>query len=105
ELVGLWHAVAFDEEEDMQKMQKEGLTRLKTYRESGTSARGKEAISGSASIALFGNTNQPVEVMVRSSPLFIPLPEVIREDMAFLDRIHFYLPGCDVPKMRIEDFI
>ena len=103
-LVGLWDAVAFDEVADMQKMPKEVVTTLKTYCESGTFARGKEAISGSASIALFGNTNQPVEVMVRSSHLFIPLPEVIREDMAFLDRIHFYLPGWEVPKMRIEYF-
>src|SRR5438874_3038422 len=53
---------------------------------------------------MFGNTNQPVEVMVRSSHLFIPLPEVVREDMAFLDRLHFYLPGWEVPKMRIEYF-
>lgn len=103
-LVGLWDAVAFDEVADMQKMPKEVVTTLKTYCESGTFARGKEAITGSASIALFGNTNQPVEVMVRSSHLFIPLPEVIREDMAFLDRIHFYLPGWEVPKMRIEYF-
>ncbi len=103
-LVGLWDAVAFDEVADMQKMPKEVVTTLKTYCESGTFARGKEAISGSASIALFGNTTQPVEVMVRSSHLFIPLPEVIREDMAFLDRIHFYLPGWEVPKMRIEYF-
>lgn len=103
-LVGLWDAVAFDEVADMQKMPKEVVTTLKTYCESGTFARGKEAISGSASVALFGNTNQPVEVMVRSSHLFIPLPEVIREDMAFLDRIHFYLPGWEVPKMRTEYF-
>ena len=103
-LVGLWDAVAFDEVADLQKMPKEVITTLKTYCESGTFARGKDAISGSASIALFGNTNQPVEVMVRSSHLFIPLPEVIREDMAFLDRIHFYLPGWEVPKMRIEYF-
>ena len=46
-----------------------------------------------ASIAMFGNTNQPVEVMVRSSHLFMPMPDVIREDMAFLDRIHCYLPA------------
>ena len=103
-LVGLWDAVAFDEVADLQKMPKEVITTLKTYCESGTFARGKDAVSGSASIALFGNTNQPVEVMVRSSHLFIPLPEVIREDMAFLDRIHFYLPGWEVPKMRIEYF-
>jgi ATP-dependent Lon protease len=53
---------------------------------------------------MFGNTNQPVEVMVRSSHLFISLPEVIREDMAFLDRIHFYLPGWEVPKMKMDFF-
>src|SRR5438034_1272269 len=103
-LVGIWDAIAFDEVADLQKMPKEVVTTLKTYCESGTFARGKEAISGSASIALFGNTNQPVEVMVRSSHLFIPLPEVVREDMAFLDRLHFYLPGWEVPKMRIEYF-
>src|SRR5438876_7946490 len=103
-LVGLWDVVAFDEVADLQKMPKEVVTTLKTYCESGTFARGKEAISGSASIALFGNTNQPVEVMVRSSHLFIPLPEVVREDMAFLDRLHFYLPGWEVPKMRMEYF-
>jgi ATP-dependent Lon protease len=103
-LVGLWDAIAFDEVADMQKMPKEVVTTLKTYCESGTFARGKDALSGSASIAMFGNTNQPVEVMVRSSHLFMPLPDVIREDMAFLDRIHFYLPGWEVPKMRMEFF-
>jgi ATP-dependent Lon protease len=103
-LVGLWDAVAFDEVADLQKMPKEVVTTLKTYCESGTFARGKEALSGAASIVLFGNTNQPVEVMVRSSHLFVPMPDVIREDMAFLDRVHFYLPGWEVPKMRIEFF-
>ena len=103
-LVGLWDAVAFDEVADLQKMPKEVITTLKTYCESGTFARGKDALSGAASLALFGNTNQPVEVMVRSSHLFVPLPEVIREDMAFLDRIHCYLPGWEVPKMRVEFF-
>ncbi len=103
-LVGLWDAIAFDEVADLQKMQKEVVTTLKTYCESGTFARGKDAMSGAASMALFGNTNQPVEVMVRSSHLFIPLPDIIREDMAFLDRLHFYLPGWDIPKMRVEFF-
>ena len=103
-LVGLWDAVAFDEVADLQHMKKEVVTTLKTYCESGTFARGKDALTGTASIALFGNTNQPVEVMVRSSHLFVPLPDIIREDMAFLDRIHFYLPGWDIPKMRIEYF-
>jgi ATP-dependent Lon protease len=103
-LVGLWDSVAFDEVADLQKMPKEVITTLKTYCESGTFARGKDALSGEASIALFGNTNQPVDVMVRSSHLFAPMPDVIREDMAFLDRIHYYLPGWEIPKMRIEFF-
>ena len=103
-LVGLWDAVAFDEVADLEKMPKEVITTLKTFCESGTFARGKDSLSGKASIALFGNTNQPVETMVRSSHLFVPMPEVIREDMAFLDRIHYYIPGWEVPKMRIEYF-
>lgn len=103
-LVGLWDAIAFDEVADLQKMPKEVVTTLKTYCESGTFARGKDALSGTASLAMFGNTNQPVEVMVKSSHLFAPMPDVIREDMAFLDRIHFYLPGWEVPKMRVEFF-
>lgn len=103
-LVGIWDAVAFDEVADLQKMPKEVITTLKTYCESGSFARGKEALSGRASIAMFGNINQPVDVLVRSSHLFMPMPDVIREDMAFLDRIHYYLPGWEVPKMRIEFF-
>lgn len=103
-LVGLWDAVAFDEVADLQKMPKEVVTTLKTYCESGTFARGREALSGTASIVMFGNTNQPVEIMVRSSHLFVPMPEVIREDMAFLDRLHYYLPGWEVPKMQMEFF-
>lgn len=103
-LVGLWDAVAFDEVADLEKMPKEVVTTLKTYCESGSFARGKDSLSGKASIAMFGNTNQPVETMVRSSHLFVPMPEVIREDMAFLDRIHHYIPGWEVPKMRIEYF-
>ena len=103
-LVGLWDSVAFDEVADLQKMPKEVITTLKTYCESGSFARGREALSGQASIAMFGNTNQPVEVMVRSSHLFVSMPDVIREDLAFLDRIHFYLPGWEVPKMRNEFF-
>lgn len=103
-LVGIWDAIGFDEVADLQKMPKEVVTTLKTYCESGTFARGKDSMSGMASIAMFGNTNQPVEVMVRSSHLFVPMPDVIREDMAFLDRIHFYIPGWEIPKMRVEFF-
>jgi ATP-dependent Lon protease len=103
-LVGLWDAIAFDEIADLQKMPREVITTLKTYCESGSFARGREALSGDASVILFGNTNQPVEIMVRSSHLFAPMPDVIREDLAFLDRLHFYIPGWEVPKMRVEFF-
>jgi ATP-dependent Lon protease len=103
-LVGIWDAIGFDEVADLQKMPKEVVTTLKTYCESGTFARGKDSLSGMASIAMFGNTNQPVDVMVRSSHLFMPMPDVIREDMAFLDRIHFYIPGWELPKMKVDFF-
>ncbi|MEM0498293.1 MAG: protease Lon-related BREX system protein BrxL [Methanothrix sp.] len=103
-LVGLWDAVAFDEVADLQKMPKEVITTLKTYCESGTFARGKDSLSGRASIVMFGNTNQPVEILVRSSNLFAPMPDVVREDMAFFDRIHFYIPGWEIPKMQVDFF-
>ena len=66
--------------------------------------RGQEAATGDASIAMFGNTNQPVDVMVQTGHLFEPMPDVIRDDMAFIDRLHFYLPGWEIPKMRNELF-
>jgi ATP-dependent Lon protease len=103
-LVGLWDAIAFDEVADLQKMPREVVSTLKTYGESGTFARGKDALTGHASMAMFGNTNQPVDVMVRSSHLFAPLPDVIREDWAFLDRLHFYIPGWEIPKMQVQFF-
>ena len=85
-------------------MPKEVITTLKTYCESGRYQRGQEEASGYASIAMFGNTQQPVDVMVQTGHLFAPMPDVIRDDMAFIDRLHFYLPGWEVPKMRNEHF-
>ena len=103
-MVSIWDVVAFDEVADLQKMPKEVVTTLKTYCESGTFQRGKEAMTGEAGIALFGNTNQPIEIMVQTGHLFEPMPDVIRDDMAFIDRIHFYLPGWEIPEMRNEFF-
>jgi ATP-dependent Lon protease len=85
-------------------MPKEVITTMKTYCESGTFQRGQEATSGEGSIAMFGNTNQPIDVMVQTGHLFAPMPDVIRDDMAFIDRLHFYLPGWEIPKMRNEFF-
>ena len=103
-LVQIWDVVGFDEVADLQKMPKEVITTLKTYCESGQYQRGQEAVAGYASLAMFGNTQQPVDVMVETGHLFAPMPDVIRDDMAFIDRIHFYLPGWEVPKMRNEHF-
>lgn len=103
-LVGKWDAIGFDEVADLEKMEKDVVTTLKTYCESGRFARDRETLEAQGSISMFGNTNQPVDVMVRSSHLFEPMPEIIREDKAFLDRLHFYLPGWEVPKMRNEFF-
>ncbi|MHB1844893.1 MAG: protease Lon-related BREX system protein BrxL [Deltaproteobacteria bacterium] len=103
-MLQIWDVVGFDEVADLQKMPKEVITTMKTYCESGTFQRGQEAASGDASIAMFGNTNQPVDVMVQMGHLFAPMPDVIRDDMAFIDRLHFYLPGWEIPKMRNELF-
>jgi len=103
-MVMIWDVVGFDEVADLQKMPREVITTLKTYCESGQFQRGREAAAGYASIAMFGNTNQPVDVMLQTGHLFAPLPDVIRDDMAFIDRLHFYLPGWEVPKMRNEHF-
>lgn len=99
-LVGAWDVVAFDEVADLEKMPKEVMTTLKTYCESGMFARGRENLQGRASLVLFGNTNQPVDVLIRTSHLFAPMPPLVRNDMAFLDRLHFYLPGWEMPKME-----
>jgi ATP-dependent Lon protease len=103
-MVMIWDVVGFDEVADLQKMPKEVITTLKTFCESGQFQRGQEAMSGYASIAMFGNTQQPVDVMVQTGHLFAPMPDVIRDDMAFIDRLHYYLPGWEVPKMHNEHF-
>ncbi len=103
-LVMIWDVVGFDEVADLEKMPKEVITTLKTYCESGQFQRGQEGMTGYASIAMFGNTQQPVDVMVQRGHLFEPLPDSIRDDMAFIDRLHYYIPGWEVPKMRHEHF-
>jgi ATP-dependent Lon protease len=103
-MVQIWDVVGFDEVADLQKMPKEVITTMKTFCESGSFQRGQEAANGDASIAMFGNTNQPIDVMVQTGHLFAPMPDIIRDDMAFIDRLHFYLPGWEIPKMRNEFF-
>ena len=103
-MVQIWDAIGFDEVADLQKMPREVITMMKTYCESAQFQRGQEAMAGYASIAMFGNTQQPIDVMVQTGHLFAPMPDVIRDDMAFIDRLHFYLPGWELPKMHNEHF-
>ena len=103
-MVQIWDVVGFDEVADLQKMPKEVITTMKTYCESGQFQRGHESMAGYASIAMFGNTNQPIDVMVQMGHLFAPMPDVIRYDIAFIDRLHFYLPGWEMPQMRNAHF-
>lgn len=103
-MVQIWDVVGFDEVADLQKMPKEVVTTMKTYCESGTFQRGQEPVSGDASISMFGNTNQPIDVMVQTGHLFAPMPDVIRDDMAFIDRLHIYLPGWEIPKLHNSMF-
>ncbi|PZV04972.1 MAG: ATP-dependent Lon protease [Cyanobium sp.] len=103
-MVAIWDVVGFDEVADLQKMPKEVITTMKTYCESGQFQRGAESFAGDASIAMFGNTQQPIDVMVQTGHLFAPMPDVIRDDRAFIDRLHCYLPGWEIPNMRNEFF-
>ncbi|HEU4782648.1 MAG TPA: protease Lon-related BREX system protein BrxL [Ktedonobacterales bacterium] len=98
-LVGLWDVVAFDEVAGIQFSDKSAIQILKDYMESGSFSRGREELGADASMVFLGNINQPVDVLVRTSHLFNPLPDAMRDDMAFIDRLHFYLPGWEMPKM------
>jgi ATP-dependent Lon protease len=101
-LVGLWDVVTFDEVAGIEFSDKTAVQILKDFMESGSFSRGREELAAEASMVYLGNINQPVDVLVRTSHLFAPLPDAMREDMAFIDRLHFYLPGWEVPKMSSD---
>ena len=100
-LVGMWDVVAFDEVAGIRFRDKTALQILKDYMESGSFSRGREELVAEASMVFNGNINQPLEMLVRAGTLFQPLPEEM-QDMALIDRLHFYLPGWEIPKMRNE---
>jgi len=102
-LVGLWDVVAFDEVAGISFRDRTAIQILKDYMESGSFSRGREEMVAEASVVFNGNINQPVDVLVRAGTLFQPLPEDM-QDMALIDRLHFYLPGWEMPKMRNEFF-
>ena len=103
-LVGLWDCVAFDEVAGINFKDKDGVQIMKDYMASGSFARGKEEISASASMAFVGNINQSVDVLLKTSSLFDPFPSEMGTDTAFLDRMHCYNPGWEIPKFRPEHF-
>lgn len=103
-LVGLWDCVAFDEVAGIKFKDKDGIQIMKDYMASGSFARGKEEKAASASMVFVGNINQSVDVLLKTSSLFDPFPPEMATDTAFLDRIHCYLPGWEVPKFRPEHF-
>lgn len=102
-LVGLWDVVAFDEVAGINFKDKDGVQIMKDYMASGSFARGKDAIQANASMVFVGNINQSVDYLLKTSHLFEPFPDAMI-DSAFFDRMHCYIPGWEIPKMRPEYF-
>ena len=98
-LVGLWDEVAGINFKD-----KDGVQIMKDYMASGSFARGKEEIAANASMVFVGNINQSVDVLLKTSSLFDPFPIEMGTDTAFLDRMHCYNPGWEIPKFRPDHF-
>lgn len=103
-LVGLWDCVAFDEVAGIRFKDKDGIQIMKDYMASGSFARGKEEKAANASMVFVGNINQSVDVLLKTSSLFDPFPPEMGTDTAFLDRVHCYIPGWEIPKFRPEHF-
>lgn len=102
-LVSMWDTVAFDEVAGINFKDKDGIQIMKDYMASGSFARGKEMIPANASMVFVGNINQSVESLLKTSHLFEPFPDAMI-DSAFFDRMHIYVPGWEIPKMRPEYF-
>lgn len=98
-LLGMWDVVAFDEVAGLEMSDSAVINMLKDYMESGSFARGKEETPAEASVVLVGNTSKPHQELVRTAHLFADLPKAMI-DPAFLDRLHYYLPGWEVPKLE-----
>ena len=103
-LVGLWDCVAFDEVAGINFKDKDGIQIMKDYMASGSFARGKEEKAATASMVFVGNINQSVDVLLKTSSLFDPFPPEMGTDTAFLDRMHCYIPGWEIPKFRPHHF-
>jgi ATP-dependent Lon protease len=101
-LVGNWDCITFDEVAGMRFKDLNAIQILKDYMASGSFARGKDQLNADASIVYEGNINDTVANVLKTTHLFDPFPPEFNNDSAFFDRIHLYLPGWEVPKMRSD---
>ncbi len=102
-LVGRWDCVAFDEVAKAE-FSDETLTTLKNYMANGKFGIGADSNGGEASLAFEGNTVKTPQQMMKAGTLFEPLPQSMKDDAALLDRVHYYLPGWETPKLRSSLF-
>lgn len=102
-LLGMWDVVAFDEVAGLELSDTTVVQMLKDYMEAGSFARGRDEIVAEASTVFVGNTSRPHTQLVRDAHLFADLPKAMI-DPAFLDRMHFYLPGWEAPKLEPQLF-
>ncbi len=104
--VGQWDAICFDEATDKIFKDRDAIPLMKDYMESGSFSRAGAGgeITGSASIIFNGNINQPIQTVLQTSHLFSSLSDEVNSDTAFLDRIHFYLPGWEMIKFSPSNF-
>lgn len=101
-LVGHWDCVAFDEVAGMRFRDRDAVQIMKDYMASGSFARGRDMINADASMVFVGNINDSVQNLLKVTHLFSPFPPEFNNDSAFFDRMHYYLPGWEIPKMRSE---
>lgn len=101
-LVGHWDVVAFDEVAGMHFKDANAVQIMKGYMANGTFGRGTDSYNAEASMVFEGNINDSVQNVLKTTHLFDPFPPEFNNDSAFFDRIHCYLPGWEVPKMRGE---
>lgn len=101
-LVGNWDCVTFDEVAGMRFKDMNAIQILKDYMASGSFARGKDQLNADASMVFEGNINDTPQSVLKTTHLFQPFPPEFNNDSAFFDRIHLYLPGWEVPKMRSD---
>ncbi|MFP4000023.1 MAG: protease Lon-related BREX system protein BrxL [Desulfobacterales bacterium] len=100
-LVGVWDVVAFDEVAGIKFKDQDGIQIMKDYMASGSFSRGRDVINANAALVFVGNINQSIDTLVKTGHLFAPFPEEMI-DSAFFDRMHAYIPGWEIPKMKPE---